>query len=55
MKHVRIGEVDTPEEVARELNKVIDNLNQVEAKVLQLAGPKAKKKETKEQKGAKDA
>ena len=33
LKHVRIGEVDTPEEVARELNKIIDNVNQIEAKV----------------------
>ncbi|KKM72966.1 hypothetical protein LCGC14_1415220 [marine sediment metagenome] len=37
MKHVRIGEVDTPEEVAREINKVIDSLNHAEAKLEQLA------------------
>ncbi len=52
MKHVRIGEVDTPEEVAQALNKIIDNANLTEAKVEQLAMPKAKKKK---KKGAKDA
>jgi hypothetical protein len=36
MKHVRTGEVDTPEEVAREMNRVIDNVNQNEAKVCQI-------------------
>lgn len=43
MKHVRIGEVDTPEEVAKALNRIIDNANLTEAKVEQLAAPKAKK------------
>lgn len=27
MEHVRIGEVDTPEEIAKALNKIIDKLN----------------------------
>lgn len=44
MKHVRSGEVDTPDEVARALNRIIDNVNQVEAKVVQLAIPKPEKK-----------
>ena len=44
MKHVRIGEVDTPEEVAIAINELIDNVNLIEAKVMQLATPKPKKK-----------
>ena len=51
MKHVRAGEVDTPDEVAKALNGIIDNMNQVEGKVVQLAAPKPKK----EKKGGKDA
>jgi hypothetical protein len=43
MKQVRSGEVDTPEEVAKALNRIIDNVNLTEAKVEQLATPKAKK------------
>lgn len=52
MKHVRSGEVDTPDEVAIALNRIIDNANLTEAKVEQLATPKPKKKK---KKGAKDA
>ena len=52
IKHVRIGEVDTSEEVAKALNKIIDNLNLIEAKVEQLVAPKKVKKD---KKGAKNA
>lgn len=56
-RHVRSGEVDTPDEVAKELNAIIDNVNQIEAKVEQLtkqgeAKPEPKKKD---KKGAKNA
>lgn len=40
MKHVRSGEVDTPEEIAKALNRIIDNVNQTEAKVEQFTGSK---------------
>jgi len=50
MKHVRAGEVDTPEEVAKALNKLIDNVNLMEAKVEQLAAPKKAKKGSKNEK-----
>ena len=53
MKRVRSGEVDTPEEVAMALNRIIDNVNQTEAKVEQLAAKTAKP--AKKKKGDKDA
>ena len=53
IKHVRIGEVDTPTEVAKALNKIIDNLNLLEVKLEQLIASAKKVKETK--KGNKDA
>jgi hypothetical protein len=37
LKKVMISQVDTNEEVAKELNKVIDNVNLIETKVCQLA------------------
>ncbi len=49
IKHVRSGEVDTPDEVAKVLNGLIDNINLTEAKVVQMATPKKSKK------GAKNA
>lgn len=54
MKRVRSGEVDTPDEVAVALNRVIDNVNQIEAKVEQLA-VKPAAKPAKKKKGDKDA
>lgn len=50
LKHIRSGEVDTPDEVATVLNRLIDNMNLTEAKVEQMAKPKKKK-----EKGAKNA
>ena len=44
MKQVRAYEVNTPDEIANELNKVIANMELVEAKVVQLAQAKTKKK-----------
>ena len=52
IKHVRIGEVDTSEEIAKALNTIIDNVNLTEAKVEQLASPKKVKKVKKVKKGA---
>ncbi|HEB26431.1 MAG TPA: hypothetical protein ENI05_01465 [Porticoccus sp.] len=55
MKHVRSGEVDTSEEVALALNRIIDNVNLTEAKVEQLTlGKKAAKvaRAAEEKKGA---
>jgi len=52
MKHVRSGEVDTPEEVAKALNGLIDNINLMEAKIEQLV---SENKTNKTKKGAKDA
>ena len=54
MKHVRTGEVDTPEEVAKALNKIIDNANQTEAKLEQLIAKSDKKKKS-DKKGTKNA
>ena len=50
MKHVRLGEVDTPEEVAKAINGLIDNVNQMEAKIEQLASVKKTKKGAKNEK-----
>lgn len=55
LKHVRSGEVDTPDEVAKVLNRLIDNMNLTEAKVEQIAVPKKKTDKKVEKKGAKDA
>ena len=37
MEHARFSDVDTSDEVCKQFNKVIDNLNQVEGKVCQMA------------------
>ena len=50
MRRVRAYEVNTPDEVANELNKIIDNMELVEAKVVQLAQPKPKPKDKKKDK-----
>ena len=55
IKHVRIGEVDTSEEIAKALNIIIDNVNLIEAKVEQLAAPKKVKNVKNNKKGAKNA
>ena len=52
-RHVRSGEVDTPDEVAKEMNAIIDNMNQMEAKLEQLE--KAMTKPAKKKKGDKTA
>ena len=44
MRNVRAYEVNTPDEVATELNKIIANMEMIEAKVVQLASPKTAKK-----------
>lgn len=36
MKRVRSGEVDTPDEIAVAMNRIIDNVNQTAGKVEQL-------------------
>lgn len=46
IKHVRSGEVDTPEEIAKALNRIIDNVNLTEAKVELMAKPKKAVKPT---------
>jgi len=51
IKHVRSGEVDTPEEVAKAINRLIDNMNQMEAKIEQLV---SEKKTKTSKKGAKN-
>lgn len=38
MENVRFSDVDTPDEVCKTINRVVDNLNQVEGKVLQMVG-----------------
>lgn len=53
MERVRITEVDSSPEVAKVINMVIDNLNQVEAKVLQLIAADRRKATTK--KGVRNA
>jgi hypothetical protein len=55
IKHVRSDEVDTSDEIAKALNKIIDNVNLIEAKVEQMAGPKKKAPLTDEQKAEKKA
>lgn len=58
IRHIRSGEVDTPEEVAKALNRVIDNVNQTEIKLEQLLAAKptkSDKKKKSDKKGAKDA
>ena len=52
-RHVRSGDVDTPDEVAKVMNAIIDNVNQIEAKVEQLG--KVEPTPAKKKKGAKDA
>lgn len=52
LKHVTFSEVDTTEEIAKEFNKLIDNMNLMENKICQMAKTKSEKKADKKAKGS---